>query len=288
MNNGLTPISELIPESNIVVFSPHFDDFLFMLGGYVTGLQKASLLSSKSFRILLIFSRSNYLAGTGNNNFDKSLDRIKLATGKRLLEDMGCLDALLGRFKYTYELFGEEECFARGKSYADSEMEFPHGMYNDFNEQDWQIFERMKGRIRHYSGLKDTALIFPTAFKEHVDHFIVRESAITVAKEPETEKNATFYFQEDKPYGGIATATELHRTTTFITENKLNPKTYACDPEQVIDLAFTYYVSQVEEVYKTGIRERARLLQNEMNSAFPCDRMYHLTPALSGEGEEAA
>ena len=87
MKSGITPVNELIPESNLVIFSPHFDDFLFMLGGYVNELQKSSLLATKNFHILLIFSRSNYLAGTGINNFDSSLDRIKLATGKRLLEE---------------------------------------------------------------------------------------------------------------------------------------------------------------------------------------------------------
>ena len=136
MKSGLTPVNKLIPESNIVVFSPHFDDFLFMLGGYVTELRKASSLATKSFHILLIFSRSNYLAGTGNNNFDNSLDRIKLATGKRLLEDQECIDMLVGKSNYRYELLGENECFTRGKSYADSEMEFPHGMFEDFDEQD--------------------------------------------------------------------------------------------------------------------------------------------------------
>jgi len=276
MNNDHTPVSELIPESNIIVFSPHFDDFLFMLGGYVIELQKQSLLATKSFHILLIFSRSNYLAGTGNNNFDSSLDRIKLATGKRLLEDMECMDALLGKFNCKYELLGEDECFTRGKNFADSEMEFPHGMYDDFNEQDWQIFERMKQRIQRWSQLKDTALIFPIAFKEHIDHFIVREAAIEIAKNSAIEKNATFYFQEDKPYGGIATAPELSRISTFIKENNLQRKTYICDPEKVIEFAFKYYISQVEEIYKTGIRERANFLQNSMHSDFPCDRIYQV------------
>jgi len=274
MKNSLTPISELIPESTIIVFSPHFDDLLFMLGGYITELKKASLLATKNFHIVLIFSRSNYLAGSGNDNFDNSLDRIKLATGKRLLEDMGCTDELLGMFNYKYELLGEEECFVRGKNFADSEMEFPHGMYEDFNEQDLQIFDRMKQRVRYCSQLKDTALIFPTAFKEHIDHFIVREAAIKVAKESKTESHAAFYFQEDKPYGGIATTEEHQRIKNFINENKLQPKTYACDPETIIELAFKHYISQVEEVYKTGIRERANLLQTEMQVDSPCDRIY--------------
>ncbi|MEO6722949.1 MAG: hypothetical protein ABIN67_21460 [Ferruginibacter sp.] len=274
MNNGVTPVSELIPETNIIVFSPHFDDLLFMLGGYINELQKASLLATKNFHILLVFSRSNYLAGAGNDNFDISLDRIKLATGKRLLEDIECTDALLGKFNYKYELLGENECFIRGKNLADSEMEFPHGMYDDFNEQDFEIFERMKDRIRNYSVLNDTALIFPTAFKEHIDHFLVREAAIQVSKEPTLERKATFYFQEDKPYGGIATEVEHERINTFINENKLHPKTYICDPEKVIDLAFKYYISQVEEVYKTGIRERARSLQESTQVNSPCDRLY--------------
>ncbi|MBA2562637.1 MAG: hypothetical protein H0V14_06920 [Chitinophagaceae bacterium] len=276
MNNGLTPVSELIPESNIIVFSPHFDDFLFMLGGYVTEMQKSSLQATKNFHILLIFSRSNYLACTGKSNFDNSLDRIKLATGKRLLEDMECIDALLGKFNYRYELLGENECFTRGKSYANSEMEFPHGMYADFDEHDREIFERMKQRIRWWSNLKDTALVFPMAFKEHIDHFIVREAAIEVAKESAPGINASFYFQEDKPYGGIATTVEHERIATFIEENKLEPRNYVCDPEIVIDYAFKYYISQVEEVYKTGIRERAGFLQKLMHSNRPCDRIYSL------------
>ena len=274
MNNSLTPISELIPESNIIVFSPHFDDLLFMLGGYIVELKKASLLATKRFHIVLIFSRSNYLAGSGNDNFDNNLDRIKLATGKRLLEDMECTDELLGKFNYTYELLGEDECFVRGKNFADSEMEFPHGMYDDFDEQDTGILERMKQRIHRCSQLKDTALIFPTAFKEHIDHFIVREAAIEVAKESTNKTHATFYFQEDKPYGGIATTMEHERIKNFINENKLQPKTYACDPGKIIELAFKHYISQVEEVYKTGIKERANLLQTEMLADSPCDRIY--------------
>lgn len=276
---NITPISEVITETNIIFFSPHYDDFLFMLGGYVDELKKAGLLSTKNFHIKIIFSRSNYLAGSGKNNFDTSLDRIKLATGKRLLEDQECMNALLGEFNYRYELLGEGECFTRGKSMADSEMEFPHGMYDDFNEKDKSIFKRMKERIRLCAALADTALIFPTAFKEHIDHFIVREAAISVAKEMGTSAKAAFYFQEDKPYGGIATDTEKERISNFIKEYKLEPRTYAYDPETMIDYAFKFYISQVEEVYKTGIRTRAKYLMELSKAGSPCDRIYRYNPA---------
>ncbi len=267
------PVEKLIPESNIIVFSPHFDDFTFMMGGYVHQLKEQGLLHTKKFHVIILFARSNYLVGSGEENFDASLDRLKLATGKRVLEDMGCIDELLGEFNYTYELVGEMECFARGKSYADSEMEFPHGMYEDFDEKDRSIFERMKDRVRYHSVKKDTALIFPLAIKEHIDHFIVREAGITVAREMDKKEGATFYFQEDKPYGGIATEEELARLESFIRDNRLEPRVYRYDPEKIIELAFKHYISQVEEVYKKGIRNRSRFLQDMTGAEYPCDRI---------------
>ena len=94
----MTSIEEVIPEKNIVIFSPHFDDVLFMLGGYINELKQANLLSTKNIRIIVLFSRSNYLDGTGNGKFDTSMERIKLATGKRMLEDQDCKDEIMGRF----------------------------------------------------------------------------------------------------------------------------------------------------------------------------------------------
>lgn len=274
---SLSNHKDLIPESNIVVFSPHYDDVLFMLGGYITSMKKLSLLATKKFHIIIMFSRSNYMAGTGAGNFDGSLDRIKLATGKRLIEDQDCNNELFGRYAYTYELMGEDECFARGKSFADSEMEFPHGMFEDFNELDHAIFTRVKSKIAFWADQPDTALIFPTAFKEHIDHFITREAAIAVAKEKGARAKASFYFQEDKPYGGIADESELLRVAKFISDHKMEGRTYTCDPEIVIDFAFKHYVSQVEEVYKTGIRQRAAMLQHETGASQPCDRIYRYT-----------
>jgi hypothetical protein len=270
----MTALEKIIPEKNIVIFSPHFDDVLFMLGGYVNELKKSNLLHSKAIHIIIVFSRSNYLAGTGAGNFDNSLDRVKLATGKRLLEDQHCNDELFGRFNYTYQLLGEDECFARGKAFADSEMEFPHGMFENFDENDRAIFSRMQGVIERYAGLTDTALIFPVAYKEHVDHFIVREAAIAVAKK--RDAGATFYFHEDKPYGGIASELELARVSEFVRLHGLTARTYACDAGEVIRLAFSHYVSQVEEVYKTGILRRATVLQQEMGVEVGCDRVYVL------------
>lgn len=273
MKMGITPINDVIKQTNIVVFAPHFDDFLFLLGGYSVEMKRNRLLQTKNFHILLLFSRSNYLAGTGKGNFDTSLDRIKLATGKRLLEDMDCLNELLGNFNYRYELLGENECFARSKPFANSKMEFPHGMYEDFDMQDQQIFDRMQILIRKWANLKDTALIFPLAIKEHIDHFIVREAGIKVARELGNNASACFYFQEDKPYGGIADKQELERVDKFIMDNRLNPIIYINHPEKIIELGFKHYISQVEEVYREGICKRSDDLSNFYGVRFPCDRI---------------
>ncbi|BBE20238.1 hypothetical protein AQPE_4429 [Aquipluma nitroreducens] len=267
------PIQEIIPEKNIVVFSPHFDDVLFMLGGYILELKKAGLLDTKHFHVNLLFSRSNYQAGSGSANFDTSLQRIKLATGNRIIEDQDCLNEMLGAFNYIYQIIGEGECLTRGKAMADSEMEFPHGMYEDFSPDDELIFERMKQRVGKWAVQENTALIFPMAIKEHIDHFITREAGLVVAKELGNTAKAKFYFQEDKPYGGIATVEELGRIEDFIHDNQLESRLYAYDPQSIIDLAFKHYISQVEEVYKAGILGRAEFLKEKMQDSNYLDRI---------------
>ena len=269
-------IDKVIPEKNIVIFSPHFDDVLFMTGGYLSELKKANLLNTKSFHVQLLFSRSNYQCGHGEKNFDTSIERIKLATGNRLIEDQNCNDELLGFFNYTYELCGELECFARGKAFADSEMEFPHGMYDDFTDTDKEIFARMEQRILKLANQENTALIFPMAIKEHIDHFITREAAMSVAKKLGRKSKATFYVIEDKPYGGIATDEELGRMEAFISNHKLKSNLFEYDTEVLLDLAFKHYISQVEDVYKTGVRNRALFWKEKFNTQQGLDRICKL------------
>ena len=266
-------IKDVIEETNIIIMSPHFDDALLMMGGYFLQMKKVGLLQNKKFDIKLLFSRSNYQVRSGELNFDTSVGRIKMATGNRLIEDQNCLDEVLGRYKYRYELMGEDECFARGKSFTDDKMEFPHGMFKDFDQKDNDIFERMKDRIRNYAMHEDTALIFPMAIKEHIDHFITREASIIVTKELKNEMKANFYYVEDKPYAGLATDIELERMERFIINNKLKSRLFEYEPEEMINLAFRHYISQVEEVYSEGIEARADFWRKKMNSNQGLDRI---------------
>lgn len=275
---SIAPIETVIPESHLVFFAPHFDDFALSLGGYVYELKARGLLASKRFHILLLFARSNYLARDGLTNFDASLPRLQQATGIRLLEDLGCLDELLGEHAYRYELFGEQECFVRGKAMADSPLEFPHGMYPDFTPQDRQIFQRMQERVRLWATQTDTALLFPAAIKEHIDHFIVREAGLTIARQLGRSAQARFYFVEDKPYAGIQTPAEAGRLEQFVYENLLETRLYPTHPQAVVDLVFKHYPSQVEDVYRQGVLQRARQLQDTYNLSDPVECLYAFQP----------
>ena len=273
---GITAIENVIKEKNVVVFSPHYDDFPLFISGYVDGLKSQGLLDSKQFTSVLIFGRSNYTVGADEDNYDTSLERIKLATGQRYIEDIECMNEMFGRFNYSYLGCLEDEALVREKVLADSNMEFPHGTFDDFDEEDYKIFERVTKKIMEYAVKEDTALIFPIAIKEHIDHFIVREAAFNAIKELDGKVAATFYFCEDKPYYGIATEAERKKIEAIVKERKLEPITFTFDAEKMIDLVFKHYVSQVEEVYATSIRDRAQELKNLENETKDCDRIYKL------------
>lgn len=272
------PTEEVIPEKNIVLFAPHFDDFLLTSGGYFNELKKNGLLKSKKFHIIVLFSVNNYMAGSGQDNYDTSPERLKLATGSALIEDTGCANEILGEYGYRYELAMEKDCLLRGKLLTEGEMEFPHGMYEDFNEEDWGVFKRLQVRIKEWAKEEDTALIFPLAIREHLDHFITREAAISVAKELGQNAKAKFYFQEDKPYAGMAGEQELKRIDEFISSNSLEDRFFHYDPEQVIELAFKHYKSQVEEIYGEAIRKRSLDLTEKYVNVLPYDRAFLYNP----------
>jgi len=271
---NIVPIDQLIPQSRLVAFMPHYDDFALSLGGYVLELKAQGLLETKQFHILLLFARSNYLARTGEANYDTSLARLQKATGIRLLEDLNCLNELLGEHRYRYEICAERECFVRGKAMADSRMEFPHGTYADFTPEDEAIFRRMQQRVRFWASQPEAALLFPTAIKEHIDHFLVREAAITVAQKLDASTRARFYFIEDKPYAGIRTPSEGQRLEEFISENQLAPRLYRTHPQVVVDLVFRHYPSQVEDVYRQGVLQRAGELQEQFALPVPVECLY--------------
>jgi hypothetical protein len=276
MQMNIQPIEKVIPEANIIVFCPHYDDFSLDLGGYIIELKERGILQSKHFHILLVFSTSNYLTAQGERNFDVSQDRIKYATGRRVIEDNNCIDELLGEHQYRYELMREREAMLRSKVFADSEMEYAQGGYNNFSEEDHQIFSRLQHLVKEWASQENTALVFPLAIKEHIDHFILREAAIQVANEMKDMAKASFYFVEDRPYAGIMAAEDVAKLEKFISFHNLQPRVFRHHPDEVVDLVFKHYISLADDVYRKGVVQRSQQLQEEHDLDVPCDRILWL------------
>ena len=146
-------------------------------------------------------------------------------------------------------------------------MEFPHGMFEDFNKEDYEIFGRVKDKMSEDFAQDDTAVIVPIGFKEHIDHFIVREAAAAAYK---AGSKAKLYFAEDKPYCGITTPQERQRIDAFINKHKLRPYDFEYDADKLVKLINKFYLSQVSPVYEKGIMSRAKSIVNGKL----CDRLY--------------
>lgn len=269
-------IEAVIPEKNIVCISPHYDDFLFFLGGYLIEMKEKGLLDGKKFTNISTFSRSNYQERDSEGNKDASLKRVQYATGIRLIEDLECLDALLGPHNYFYRIMGEEESQVRGKvlNEGEGEMEMAFGSYESMDAHDKEILARMKEAAGEYMMMEDTAIILPLSMKGHIDHFIVREAGLAAAKEAGESRRAAVYFAEDKPYAGMMNDAESKMNNDFIVGNNLVDKAFAHHPEKILELAFRHYPSQVDEVYNMGIRERSRYLRDLYHVSCECDRLY--------------
>ncbi len=267
-----TNIAEVIPESSIICVSPHYDDFLFFLGGYVLELAAKGLLESKRFTNISTFSRTNYQERDVEGNKDQSLKRVQYATGIRFIEDLECLDVLLGAHNYEYRVMGEEESQVRGKAFneGEGEMEMAFGSYETMDDADRAILKRMSAAIAELAKREDTAIILPLSMKGHIDHFIVREAGVSAMP----GARAAFYFAEDKPYAGLMNEAESNINDDFIAENELVDRAFTHHPEEVLRLAFAHYPSQVDEVYNVGVLNRSEQLKALYGTACDTDRIY--------------
>jgi hypothetical protein len=267
-------VENVIPESNIVCVSPHYDDFLFFLGAYVLGMKAKGLLGTKRFTNINTCSRTNYQERDIEGNKDRSLPRVQYATGVRFIEDLECLDDLLGPRNYYYRVLGEEESQVRGKAFneGEGEMEMAYGSLETMDESDWSIVRNVEACVRELMALEDTAIVLPLSMKGHIDHFVVREGGVRAMLSGSGA--ATFYFAEDKPYAGIMTEEESGITDRFIAEYGLSDIAFPHFPGEIIRLAYKHYPSQVDDIYDEGVLNRNDQLKEVYGVATDCDRIF--------------
>lgn len=270
-------ISEIIPEKNIILLSPHYDDVPLIFGGYLDALRKSGLIHQKCISIVQVFSRSNYQARDDTGNRDTSLGRIQYATGIRLLEDLNCFDELLGHGNYRYEIRGEIECVIRQKSWKPGELfEFPHGNRDTFDDDDWEIFENIKKYASPWLSEDNTALLLPLGIKEHIDHIILREAVMDVRAGMKDKARTVIYFGEDQPYTGLADEADWKITEEFLKNHSVDRIDYPIDENHKVDLIWKHYPTQVEESYKRGILNRAGQLRRINMADSGVERIYRL------------
>ena len=270
-------ISEVVPENNIIILSPHYDDVPLAFGGYFNALAANQLIGGKHIRIISIFSRSNYQVRDEEGNADVSLKRIQYATGIRLLEDLNCLDDMIGHDNYTYEIKAERECMLRQKSWKQGEVfEFPQGNKGNFEEEDWEIYRRIKKYAARWIIPKDTAVLLPLGMKEHVDHVILRDAVVDARSELGDQGNAVIYFGEDQPYTGLADHKDWEIAETFLNTLSVEQIDYSIDENRKADLVWEYYRTQVEESYREGILNRSAQLNQKYGTNTGVERIYRL------------
>jgi len=275
----ITHISEVLAEENIIILSPHYDDVVLTFGGYLGAMVSNRLIHTRNIRIIHIFSRSNYQLRDDAGNRDQSLERIQYATGIRLMEDLNCLDDLIGHGNYSYELLAERECMMRQKSWKEGEaFEFPHGTREDFNPEDWQIYEQIKKQSRKWLVNRDCAILLPLGIKEHIDHILLREAVMDAREELADNTNAVICFGEDQPYAGLADQNDWDAARAYILNLPAKEINYQIDESRKADLIMKHYPSQVEDSYREGVLNRAEQLKGEYGTDTGVERMYRLDP----------
>lgn len=273
----ISPVRDVVKEKNIIILSPHYDDVPLTFGGYLDAMVTNRFIRTKNIQIIQIFSRSNYQAHDADGNKDLSLKRVQHATGIRLLEDLNCLDDLIGHGNYSYELIAEKECVLRQKGFKPGEaFEFPRGTRDDFNEEDQQIYNRIKKRAYHWLQREETALLIPLGVKEHIDHILLREAVIDARKELAHEVKATLCFGEDQPYSGLADINDWDGAETFLKGIPVVSINYCIDEKRKSDMVMKHYTSQVEESYREGVLNRSAQLQEELGTETGVERIYRL------------
>jgi len=227
--------------------------------------------------VVNVFSRSTYQARDDAGNRDTSLRRIQHATGIRLIEDLECLDELLGRGAYEYELMAERECVVRQKAWKPGEkFEFPQGNRSTFDAEEREILASLRRAAREWLAPEDTALFLPLGVKEHVDHVLLREAVLEERAAMGPAARAKLCFGEDQPYAGLASEEDWRIAGAFIAGLGLVPVDVPVDIDRKVELVMRGYPSQVEASYREGMLARSRQLAALCGAARGVERLWVL------------
>jgi LmbE family N-acetylglucosaminyl deacetylase len=154
--------------NKFTILSPHLDDAVWSLGGYLKSLESIS-----DIRVINIFSKQSFA-------FEKSMDPT-LATEIRKNEDKKALNWVgIADIRYL----DIPEALMRGYSKEKMFLDFE----NDIEDPVGKILEKLLAELIK----KEDMVLIPSAFGGHIDHIITRNVAMRISC------NHVFY--EDLPY----------------------------------------------------------------------------------------
>lgn len=254
-----------------IFLSPHYDDVPLIHGGMLQAFSTNNQINNHGIQIKLIFSRSNYLEGDEQGNRDTSLRREQLATGIRMVEDINCLDEMVGKSNYEYFLLRKKECVIRGKKFKEGEkFEFPQGSKETFNEEDRKIFHELIIVFQKLL-LEEAAVFCPLGMKQHVDHVITRDALLEAYQLNGSKNKGNIFFGEDLPYTGLADAKDWEVLNSFLATIKTKIIDLPINSQLKAERIMKHYSSQVTPSYQAGVLGRASQLNQ-------CERIYALLP----------
>lgn len=156
-----------MPE-NFIILSPHLDDAVWSLGGYLKQAVKKGHIE-----VINIFSKCTFI-------FGKADDKEK-ATRVRKLEDKKTLNTIGIKNVQYLDL---PEALLRGYS--------PEQMFLESDVELDDTVMKQLGQILRKTICPGDTLLIPSGFGGHVDHYLTRNLA--------THLPGTHYYYEDLPY----------------------------------------------------------------------------------------
>lgn len=184
MMSCLNSVYNITKQSKIFILSPHIDDACFSLGGILSNLKCRKTIWN-------VFSYTYY------SKYGKNKDVML----QRKTEDKCFCETIDAKTIYT--------------EYADAEARGYNCLSDYFGvptqvaiTENWDLIKEISQQIISRLGKDNVDIVFvPMAAGNHIDHLIVRQSAILAMCT--LKKNSTIVFYEDLPYAVDTNKMEL-------------------------------------------------------------------------------
>ena len=219
---------QIFDQTPKIILSPHYDDFIFSLGGLAWHWSNHSKPPTTN---LVLFSQSGY-ANDQNQFLSASVaavSQLRLKEEQRALGELHNVKLILGH-QLDAPLRGYRDV-TRPRHFK---LLSERALHRKLTDLIISVF-RLNGQI-----------FIPLAIGSHIDHLLVRDVAMKLIKSAEFNQKKSFYFYEDLPYAGSRELADKKNATEFIKNNHLRPIEFEISLIEKLRL-INFYPSQLNE-----------------------------------------